>query len=67
MKIALGLMSGTSMDGIDLALIRTDGESRVESLSNMSVSYTSSQRVLLQAMLTDAKAIKHSEMPALIP
>ena len=27
---ALGLMSGTSMDGIDAALIRTDGENLVE-------------------------------------
>ena len=27
---ALGLMSGTSMDGIDVALLTTDGEDRVE-------------------------------------
>ena len=27
--LALGLMSGTSMDGIDLALIETDGEGRL--------------------------------------
>ena len=30
MMRAIGLMSGTSMDGIDVALIDTDGESRVE-------------------------------------
>ncbi len=27
---AIGLMSGTSMDGIDVALIETDGEDVVE-------------------------------------
>ena len=29
MMRAIGLMSGTSMDGIDVALIETDGESTV--------------------------------------
>ncbi len=27
---ALGLMSGTSMDGVDVAVIETDGETKVE-------------------------------------
>jgi anhydro-N-acetylmuramic acid kinase len=27
---AIGVISGTSMDGIDVALIRSDGEARVE-------------------------------------
>ncbi len=30
MMRAIGLMSGTSMDGIDVALIETDGENHVE-------------------------------------
>ena len=30
MMRAIGLMSGTSMDGIDVALIETDGEDAVQ-------------------------------------
>lgn len=36
---AIGLMSGTSLDGIDAALIRTDGYSFVEPLDFLSVPY----------------------------
>jgi len=28
--LAIGLMSGTSVDGVDLALIRTDGQAFIE-------------------------------------
>ena len=33
MKYAIGLMSGTSLDGADAALIRSDGESRLEAVA----------------------------------
>ena len=37
--VSLGLMSGTSADGIDAALIRSDGEDMVETLSAVFVPY----------------------------
>lgn len=36
---ALGLMTGTSMDGIDAAIIRTDGERQVEFVKSFSLGY----------------------------
>ena len=33
--VALGLMSGTSMDGIDASLIRSDGEENIEIIGNL--------------------------------
>ena len=32
---AIGVISGTSMDGIDVALIRSDAETRVEALETV--------------------------------
>ncbi|MHB2265353.1 anhydro-N-acetylmuramic acid kinase [Aliihoeflea sp. PC F10.4] len=54
---ALGLMSGTSMDGIDLALIKTDGETSVERGPSMFVAYDAAFRRRIEAGLDDAKAI----------
>jgi anhydro-N-acetylmuramic acid kinase len=59
---AIGLMSGTSMDGIDLALIKTDGLSFVEKGPWAGCSYTPAQRAILRqasdeaANLTDRHA-----------
>ncbi len=48
-------MSGTSMDGIDIALIRTDGEAMVEALAFDAVDYDADQRALLaEAMALSA-------------
>ncbi len=45
---ALGFMSGTSMDGIDVALLRTDGRSRIEPLASASYPYPDAVRARLR-------------------
>jgi anhydro-N-acetylmuramic acid kinase len=47
---SLGLMSGTSLDGIDVALIRTDGENQVDRGAFLSVPYRPETRALLRSV-----------------
>lgn len=54
---AIGLMSGTSMDGIDIALIETDGADRVKRLSGVSAAYPEEFRSKLNQALRDAASI----------
>lgn len=51
MVLAIGLMSGTSMDGIDAALLRTDGDRLVEPLGFLSVPYEDDLRDQLRGCL----------------
>ncbi|MDE1145556.1 MAG: anhydro-N-acetylmuramic acid kinase [Azospirillaceae bacterium] len=48
---ALGLMSGTSLDGIDAALIRTDGRDHVETGPHLTLPYEAGFRDALRAVL----------------
>jgi len=48
---AIGLMSGTSMDGIDAALIKTDGQSVIEFGASLTVPYDDAFKISLRSIL----------------
>lgn len=52
--LAIGLMSGTSMDGIDVALIETDGEAHVRPLAFHAVHYDKATRSWLRLAMQAA-------------
>jgi len=51
----IGLMSGTSLDGIDAALLETDGEAVVRPGPGLTVPYDGQTRALLRAALDTAR------------
>lgn len=51
---AIGLMSGTSMDGIDAALLKTDGESVIEFGPSLTVPYDDAFKDVLRPVLGPA-------------
>ncbi|WP_432347788.1 anhydro-N-acetylmuramic acid kinase [Shinella yambaruensis] len=64
LRTAIGLMSGTSLDGIDVALLRTDGEAVVERGPFLARPYDATFRRRLQGALETAKTIgKRDERP----
>lgn len=54
---AIGLMSGTSMDGIDVALVETDGEDAIRRGPSSTFAYPPEFRALLARAVGDAAAI----------
>ncbi|MEQ8702099.1 MAG: anhydro-N-acetylmuramic acid kinase [Bauldia litoralis] len=51
MRTAIGLMSGTSMDGVDAALVRTDGAAAIEPFGSLTLPYPAALRRELAAVL----------------
>ncbi len=56
-RTAIGLMSGTSMDGIDVALLRTDGRGFIERGPFLGVAYDSGFRERLKRALDLARPL----------
>lgn len=54
---AIGLMSGTSVDGIDAALIETDGETVAWLGSALTIPYGAETRALLEGAMADARGV----------
>ncbi|HRD77256.1 MAG TPA: anhydro-N-acetylmuramic acid kinase, partial [Hyphomicrobiaceae bacterium] len=64
---AIGLMSGTSLDGIDVAMIETDGEARVRRLGGVTVPYPDAFRARLRQALGEAVAVQNRlERPGIL-
>jgi anhydro-N-acetylmuramic acid kinase len=57
----IGLMSGTSLDGIDAALLETDGENIATPGPARSVPYDAAMRALLREALEAAKTVQRGE------
>jgi anhydro-N-acetylmuramic acid kinase len=63
---AIGVMSGTSMDGIDVALIETDGEHIERFGASGGRGYSRPERDLLRAAVTEASFLSTREARSLL-
>lgn len=62
---ALGVMSGTSMDAIDVALLRTDGEAVIEAGPARAYPYSAALGADLRAIIADPRRAEHGDLAAI--
>lgn len=59
---ALGVISGTSMDAIDIALLETDGRDIVKALGGAAYPYPPTLRAKLQSVIADSERAEHEQL-----
>jgi anhydro-N-acetylmuramic acid kinase len=62
---AVGVISGTSMDGIDVALVATDGEDAVSVRAGATCPYPAELRKTLQAVIADPETAEKAPLDAI--
>jgi anhydro-N-acetylmuramic acid kinase len=63
--LVLGAISGTSMDGIDVALLDTDGEGAIRALAGRTYPYRPDLRTALLALAADPARAEHGDLAAI--
>jgi anhydro-N-acetylmuramic acid kinase len=66
MTLALGIMSGTSLDGVDVALVEIEDERTVRLLGSVSEPYSPSDRNSIRGVITDGGTAACAELDVLL-